>query len=233
MRRFSSWSSTTRIRLLIGAATCRSTRTGSANRKVEPRPRADSTQIRPPCISTIRLAMARPSPVPPFFRVLELSACWNSSKILAWSASEIPGPVSATETTKLPSETVTCHPDLAGLGELEGVADEVQEHLGDPPLVAPAGRQVGRHGHAQRELLLGGERLHARRHGLRDLLHGVVGEGQRELAGLDLGEVEDVVDEAEEVLAAVPSRARDCPGSARARRRRSRRGSAPCSRGWR
>ena len=83
MRRFSSWSSTTRIRLLIGAATCRSTRTGSVNRKVEPRPRVDSTQIRPPWSSTIRLAIARPRPVPPFFRVLELSACWNSSKIFA------------------------------------------------------------------------------------------------------------------------------------------------------
>jgi hypothetical protein len=37
----------------------------------------------------------------------ELSACWNSSKIFAWSASEIPGPVSATETTKAPSATAT------------------------------------------------------------------------------------------------------------------------------
>ena len=83
-----------------------------------------------------------------------------------------------TETHEVAVRHGYLHPDLAGLGELDGVADEVQEHLGDPPRVAPAGRQVGRHGHAQRELLLGGERLHARRDGLRDLLHGVVGEGQ-------------------------------------------------------
>src|SRR5262249_49214775 len=92
--------------LAHAGATWRSTRTGSVNRKVEPRPSADSTQIRPPCISTMRFAIARPRPVPPFFRAVELSACWNSSKILTWSASEIPGPVSATETTKWPSEAV-------------------------------------------------------------------------------------------------------------------------------
>ena len=47
--------------------------------------------MRPPCISMIRREMANPSPVPPFFLVIELSACWNSWKSLAWSAVEIPG----------------------------------------------------------------------------------------------------------------------------------------------
>src|SRR5439155_7948776 len=87
------------------ASLCRSTRTGSVNRKVEPVPRLDSTHMRPPCISIIFLAMVRPRPVPPFVLVLELSACWNSSKTFCWSASEIPGPVSATETRKAPSAT--------------------------------------------------------------------------------------------------------------------------------
>ena len=41
----------------------------------------DSTQIRPPSISTICLAMARPRPVPPSAVVLELSTWWNWSKI--------------------------------------------------------------------------------------------------------------------------------------------------------
>src|SRR6266478_3074888 len=54
---------------------CSSTVTGSVNAKVEPLPGLDSTQMRPPCISIIRFEMARPSPVPPFFRVIELSAC--------------------------------------------------------------------------------------------------------------------------------------------------------------
>jgi hypothetical protein len=54
---------------------CCSTVTGSVNRKVEPWPGADSTQIFPPCISMMRLEIASPSPVPPFLRVTELSAC--------------------------------------------------------------------------------------------------------------------------------------------------------------
>jgi hypothetical protein len=42
---------------------------------VEPWPGCDSTQIRPPCISMMRLDMASPKPVPPFLRVMALSAC--------------------------------------------------------------------------------------------------------------------------------------------------------------
>jgi hypothetical protein len=33
-----------------------------------------------------------------FLRVMALSTCWNSWKSLAWSAAEIPGPVSRTDT---------------------------------------------------------------------------------------------------------------------------------------
>src|SRR5262245_21407199 len=46
---------------------------GSSSWKVAPSPSLDSTQMRPPCISTICLAMARPRPVPPLALVLELS----------------------------------------------------------------------------------------------------------------------------------------------------------------
>ena len=55
---------------------CRSwTMTGSVNANVEPRPGFNSTQIFPPCISMMRFEIASPSPVPPFLRVIELSAC--------------------------------------------------------------------------------------------------------------------------------------------------------------
>src|SRR5712691_10602378 len=87
-------------------STMRSTRTGRVKEKVEPFPSADSTQMRPPWSARMRFAMARPSPVPPFFRVLDVSTCWNSSKILAWSSAAMPGPVSDTETRKVPSETL-------------------------------------------------------------------------------------------------------------------------------
>jgi hypothetical protein len=48
---------------------------GNVNEKVEPSPSVDSTQMHPPCISIIRLAIDSPRPVPPFRRIDELSAC--------------------------------------------------------------------------------------------------------------------------------------------------------------
>ena len=61
--------------LAHSVVTSRSTRIGSVKANVEPWPIWDSTQIFPPCISMMRLDMASPSPVPPFFLVIELSAC--------------------------------------------------------------------------------------------------------------------------------------------------------------
>src|SRR5262249_13175765 len=58
-------------------STCRSTMTGSVKANVEPWPVCDSTQILPPCISMMRFDMTSPKPVPPFFLVMALSACWN------------------------------------------------------------------------------------------------------------------------------------------------------------
>jgi hypothetical protein len=52
-----------------------STVVGSVKENVEPCPRADLTQIFPPCSSMIRFEIASPRPVPPFLRVIELSAC--------------------------------------------------------------------------------------------------------------------------------------------------------------
>src|SRR5262245_33994700 len=54
-----------------------SARVGSSMLNVDPLPGVDTTQIRPPCISTICLAMASPSPVPPLALVRELSTWWN------------------------------------------------------------------------------------------------------------------------------------------------------------
>src|SRR6266700_6059938 len=81
---------------------CASTRTGRVKWNIDPLPGSDSAQIRPPCISMMRLAIDSPRPVPPFLRVIELSACWNSSKIFAWSTAGMPGPVSHTATVNAP-----------------------------------------------------------------------------------------------------------------------------------
>jgi hypothetical protein len=41
--------------------------------------------IFPPCISMMRFEITSPKPVPPFLRMIELSACWNSWNSLASS----------------------------------------------------------------------------------------------------------------------------------------------------
>ncbi len=67
-------SSSTRAQGGTGLGLAIAKRMGNEKKNVEPSPRADSIDRRPPCSSTIRLAIARPRPVPPCARVLELSA---------------------------------------------------------------------------------------------------------------------------------------------------------------
>jgi hypothetical protein len=55
-----------------------STILGSRIVKVEPRPGSLSTVMSPPIIWQKRLLIASPSPVPPYLRVVDASACENS-----------------------------------------------------------------------------------------------------------------------------------------------------------
>lgn len=69
---------------------------GISNQKVEPTPGSDSTPMRPPIRSTMRLEIARPRPVPPYSRVVEASAwvkAWNSRPCASFG---MPMPVSRT-----------------------------------------------------------------------------------------------------------------------------------------
>ena len=90
---------------------------------------------------------------------------------------------------------------FASVGELDGVADEVEEHLGEALLVAQADRQLLGNVGLERELLGLRQRLGCRAHRLDHALDGVLAEVQAELAGLDLGDVEHGVDQAQQVLA--------------------------------
>mmetsp|Transcript_11085 Transcript_11085/g.40125 ORF Transcript_11085/g.40125 Transcript_11085/m.40125 type:complete len:327 (-) Transcript_11085:2037-3017(-) len=66
-----------------------------SNRNVLPRPRpGDSAHIRPPIASQRRWLIAKPSPVPSYFRVGERSTCWNELKIRLTSPQFKPMPVS-------------------------------------------------------------------------------------------------------------------------------------------
>ena len=90
---------------------------------------------------------------------------------------------------------------FAGVGELDGVADQVEQHLGELALVAVAGRQVGRHVGLELEVLLRRQRLDRAEHIVNDILDRILGNRKLELARLDLGKIKHVVDEAEQMAA--------------------------------
>jgi hypothetical protein len=102
--------------------------------------------------------------------------------------------------------------DLAALGELHGVAGEVQENLADPAGIAahPPG-QVGVHARDQLETLVPGPA----REDVAGVLHHVAQPEvhllELETARLDLREVQDVVDDVEERLGRAEGGSREPP----------------------
>ena len=90
--------------------------------------------------------------------------------------------------------------DLAALGELEGVGQQVLEHLAEAVRVGDDRRRAAVvELDGERQALAVGDRLEGLQHAVAQL-------GERELAdleldgvGLDLGQVEDVVEELEQV----------------------------------
>ena len=64
-----------------------------------------STPISPPMSSTSRFEIARPRPVPPYFRVVEASAWTNGSKRRACASAAMPRPTAITKGA--PATTVT------------------------------------------------------------------------------------------------------------------------------
>ena len=93
----------------------------------------------------------------------------------------------------------------AGLGEFDGIAHEVHEHLLDAPgIAAQPGRQVRRELGRERQAARAGARRE-QGHGLLDLLdQAEILRLDAQLAGLDLREIQDVVDDGEQVFRAAP-----------------------------
>ena len=71
-------------------------REGTYRVNVLPCPGTLSTRISPPSRRAISRLMDRPSPVPPYFRLVVPSACWNASKMSYCFSFGIPIPVSLT-----------------------------------------------------------------------------------------------------------------------------------------
>src|SRR6516162_4212141 len=91
--------------------------------------------------------------------------------------------------------------DLARIGELDGIANEIDQHLRQAAAISMTRRQFGSKLELERELFVGRQRLQRTAHGLGDVLNAVIGKFENQLAGLDLGQIEHVIDESEEVFA--------------------------------
>ena len=177
---------------------------GSSNQNVVPRRRSLSTPISPPISSTSCSEIASPRPVPPNLRVVELSAWVKGSNRRPRMSAGMPMPVSATSKRdaarrRSPARAASTRDrDVAALGELDRVADEVDQDLAEARRVAaqPRGRaRSTRHGErrAPSGARCGASSATASRPASRRSKSIV---SSSSLPGLDLREVEDVVDDA-------------------------------------
>jgi hypothetical protein len=131
------------------------------------------------------LSIARPSPVPPFFRVIEVSDCWNSSNILFWSAVEMPGPVLRKAIVNDPlaaeARTATSSASVNLIALPTRLSNTCVTRRWSPwARGRPGGNSV-----FQGEVLLGRERLHSAQRRLHYFADRIVHQRKGELAGLD------------------------------------------------
>jgi hypothetical protein len=137
-------------------------------------------------------------------RVVEPSACENAwNRRADCSGTHADAGVGHIEVHLHPLAHALLHPHsdrhLPALGELDRVVHQVGEHLAQAQRIAD---QVG--GHLRRgleeelEALVGGLLRDERGDALQDVVEAEVDRLDLQLAGLDLGEVEDVVDHAEQ-----------------------------------
>ncbi len=102
--------------------------------------------MRPPISSARRLLIARPRPVPPYLRVVDESACendWNS-RLMPSAEQADSGVANGERELRLAvGMRLRRHRehDLALLGELHRIAEQVQDDLAQPGHVADDGRR--------------------------------------------------------------------------------------------
>ena len=170
--------------------------------------------ISPPSRLASSRLMARPRPVPPYLRLVLASACWNASKMIFCFSSGMPMPVSDTSKAitrrRLVEDRMLGAPAADGgrdrqphaalLGELEGVRQQVLQHL-----LQALG--VGRDAAAEMRIDLDVERElpvfrlvperprdRVEQIGDEDLLR-----VDRDRAGFDLRQIENVADQVEQI----------------------------------
>ena len=114
---------------------------------VLPLPASLSTQRRPPISCTSCDEMVRPSPVPPYVRVMEPSACVKASKTLLLTVqrdADARVPDGEVQHDVLWCRRLPRHAkhDLALVGELDGVPEQIDENLAQASGVASQRRAV-------------------------------------------------------------------------------------------
>ena len=171
--------------------------------KVLPLPGSLSTPIWPSIISTSRLLIVGPRPVPPYLRVVEASACEKAEELRA--AAQGSGRCRCLD---LEAHEHRCSPrrpcctrddDLALLGELDRVAARLSStcpsRSGSPTsAVGTSVRLKSNSRPFSSALIVTGRRV------VQDLLQVELGGLDVRWPGLDLREVEDVVDDPQQVL---------------------------------
>ena len=167
--------------------------------------------IPPPSCSAKRRLIASPSPVPPYCRVIDESACVKGSKIVSSLSAGMPIPVSEISTTRFGGSAAgrlsRADPHVAGRRELDGVAGDVHQHL-----AKAGGIALDRAGHRpvesglEAQPLLFGLGAEDRADLVDDLARRAGHRLDRQLAGVDFREVEDVVDQRQQVFAAAVDR---------------------------
>ena len=172
---------------------------------VEPRPSSLVRWMSPPIICAKRRLIASPRPVPPYLRVVEGSACvndWNSRRCCS---GVMPMPVSVTANSIHGSPWIrtacTSSPTRPRLRELRRVGQQVEQDLAHAREVGVDQPDVGRAAHLEQVVVLLDQRADRRRDVLHQRADVEVLEEQLHLAGLDLRQVEHVVDQREQVLA--------------------------------
>src|SRR5690348_16699283 len=91
--------------------------------------------------------------------------------------------------------------DFASISKLDGITDEINEDLGQAATIAVPWWQLRSDLDFESELLIGRQRLKGTAHSLGNILNAVIRQFEHQLTGLDLGQIEHIIDQAEQMLA--------------------------------
>ena len=198
----------------------------TVNQNREPSPGALCTPMRPPMAATSWWQIARPRPVPPKVRVVDASACRNGSK-RCWpdlggdadagvADLDLAAVTRSVERGLQAGARSSTRPSWVNFTALD---TRLRHDLAEPRRVADQhARDRGSGDVTDLELLVAGDAREDRQGLLEDAAEVELDRLELQLAGLDLGEVQDVVDDAR--AGCVPRSARRWPAAAGSRRAR-------------